>query len=1092
MELKDAIDLYREVLRRYSEGFSLEEVLGSLAEAVGGRCAVLFARQGTSSFMEPKLFWNLGEDEREEIRRRLIPLEWFSRYPAKRNLVVDREELAELGLECVLKNASDAVVIFPVRTHAYLRAALLVRLPQEASPPDPQSFKAAAVSVVLERLVELFNVEDRMADLRAEQVPELELGILSDFLIGKTDFVRAASLSLDLLIKMLNMEGGTVHRVRDAGGESVATLIASRGWGGMPEVIEHLFENRLLELLQGMRKSGEKELSLDAARISEHFPGVKPYFHANQVKAFLLTPIFQDDRLVGLLSLFGRNYTAMEPQDMELLVQVTHRLAAVFAGEEGEGTSRKERQTGWDFPSLVDDLVRVSAEALDAEEFLTTALHELALKLGAEMAFLYSDGEGEGEARFLWYARSAYGGERLFGRTEGLERITGNLQRMAVVSPDNPLMEDMPAAEQAMREGLTLLLVPARRGLGSLVGGFYFSRESKLTKEVIDTLQPILVLLMDLARGTEERALSEEYRRALEIMAEVEGELATCSGAERALRVLARGGRELLDCRRAAILTVGEDGRSFQGVVEGGDDEGGEVGILASKEIAEALEQGRSLYRMGGEEEEGLLPGREPLMVIPLMGKRVTLGVFVFEGKVGRGRFGELHRRLANFLAGQAVSTLESYREKEEIEEAVRESGILGRVYRRLASSSTVEEMCGGLYKELEQRIGAELLIVSLQGKTGVKNSGWMHGERLDEPVYADLVDPQGPLMGTLARTGKVIRNNLSTFLRGPGEDELAWRGVRSYIAVSIVGEGLKGLLLVGNTRGGAFGEREVSLAEKVAALLGSAVAVPLRMEALQARLHLMENMCRRQEERLQIKTDLINLAAHEIRHPLTLIMGFSEVLKDFRDSLDSRESREIVEKINKAADRLRRSVINMMEISHLESGKIAVDLEKVDLRGILNGLVEELKARSVRHTVAVDVEEGAETITADRDKLEIILFNLMDNAVKYSPPGSRIDVYARRVGKEVLVGVQDRGQGISEEALGFIFQPFRKGEGAERAPIKGMGLGLYIVNRLVEAHGGRIEVKSEHGKGSLFVVRLPQPEEGNSLSGQGLGALEA
>jgi len=250
--------------------------------------------------------------------------------------------------------------------------------------------------------------------------------------------------------------------------------------------------------------------------------------------------------------------------------------------------------------------------------------------------------------------------------------------------------------------------------------------------------------------------------------------------------------------------------------------------------------------------------------------------------------------------------------------------------------------------------------------------------------------------------------------------------------------------------------------------------------------------MCRDQEEKVQMKTDLINMASHEIRHPLTLIMGFSEVLKDYGDSLDAVESHEVVDKLGKAADRLRRSVVNMMEISRLESGKLGMITEEIDLNALLGSLVDELKARSVQHAIEVDVEKGAEKILADRDKLEIILFNLMDNAAKYSPPGGLIEVFAKRTSREVLLGVRDYGQGISEESISFIFQPFRQGEGKEFGPIKGMGLGLYIVNRLTEAHGGRIEVQSEHGRGSTFVAHIPQPEAGEEADSYRPDALRA
>ena len=273
MDLKDAVELYREVLRRYSQGFSLEEVLGSVAEALGGECAVFFVRKELSSFLEPRLAWNVSEADKERIDGRLIPMDWVARQPARRYIVVEREKLSELGLEGVCRDPSGVAVMFPVRSHAHLRAALLTVIPDRVSLPDQQSYRAAAVAAVLEKMVELFAFEDRAERQESEkETSAVELGILSSYVIGKADHARAASLSLDLLIKLLNMDGGTVHRVTGAPGEQRAALVASRGWGWMPEIVDHLFENNLIDLLQAMRRSQEGEFCLDAGRIAEYFP----------------------------------------------------------------------------------------------------------------------------------------------------------------------------------------------------------------------------------------------------------------------------------------------------------------------------------------------------------------------------------------------------------------------------------------------------------------------------------------------------------------------------------------------------------------------------------------------------------------------------------------------------------------------------------------------------------------------------------------------------------------------------------------------------------------------------------------------------
>ncbi len=1088
MDLKDAVDLYRDVLQRYSQGFSLEEVLGGVAGALGGECAVLFIRNEMSSFLEPRLACNMDEEDRKRISERLLPLEWVARQPARRYIVVDRSKLSELGLEHICGRPSDMVLLFPVRSHAHLRAALLAVIPRESSIPDQQSYRAAAISAVLERMIDLFAFDEKASGSEEEnETSSVELGILSSYLMGKADHARAASLSLDLLIKLLNVDGGTVHRVSGVPGEQQATLVASRGWGGMPEIIDHLFENKLIDVLQAMRQAQEVDFSLDAGRIAEYFPGVKPFFHANQVKSFLLTPIFHEDRLVGLLTLFGKAYTAMGPRDMELLVQLSYRLGSLFSGAESGARPMRGESADLEFPAMIEDLTRISNGALNVEDFLSTALRSVSVELGANMSFAYFGEDLSSERSFLWFADSVYGGESVFRSTPGLERMISHLQRMAVVKPDNPAMKELPAAGQAAAENLVLLLVPARERNVFLLTGYYFPAQRRLTKAEIDSLQPLTAVLLSLARGLNERSQAEGYRRSLEMLTEIEGELTACENPERVLRILARGGRELLDCDRSAIVVVDDKAGTFEGAVETAEgSETADLNLMAGREIAEVMERGHALYgrepREEAEEteEDQAVPGAgRSFIAVPLSGRKGRLGALVFE-KFGRdGLFGEFHRRLAHFLAGQAVSVLETYMEGARFEAAADENRVLLRISRRLSSALTLEELCGGLYKELDATIGADLMLLSFYGKAGIRRLAWLKGEEDDAGCYEELLEAQGPLMMALSRAGKLVRNNINTFLRGPGEDELAMKSIRSYMAIALQGEDMKGVMLVGSSRGGAFSEREVALVERTAGLLGTFAVAPMRHDSLQGRIRLLEEMCRSEEEKVKSKTDLINMAAHEIRHPLTLIMGFSEVLRDYGDTLDAVESHEVAGKLGKAADRLRRSVVNMMEVSHLESGKLALNAEEVDLNALLGSLVDELQARSVEHAVEVDVDEGAERIVADRDKLEIILFNLMDNAAKYSPPGSRIEVFARRSGREALIAVRDHGQGMSEESVNFIFQPFRQGEGREFGTMKGMGLGLYIVNRLVEAHGGRIEVRSEHARGSTFTAHIPQPDTG-------------
>ena len=237
---------------------------------------------------------------------------------------------------------------------------------------------------------------------------------------------------------------------------------------------------------------------------------------------------------------------------------------------------------------------------------------------------------------------------------------------------------------------------------------------------------------------------------------------------------------------------------------------------------------------------------------------------------------------------------------------------------------------------------------------------------------------------------------------------------------------------------------------------------------------------------------DLLHIAAHEIRSPLTLIMGFSEVMRDYYDSMETDERTRVVDRLLRSVDRLRRSVINMLELSQLESGQFTVQAEYFDMQALLNDLAEELKPRSIPCELEMRANGGLGPVFADRDKVEIVLFNLIDNAIKFSSPGSRISVSCRREVDRVILDVSDQGRGISSEHVESIFEPFERGQEAQRVTAQGMGLGLYIVRKLVEAHGGEVKLRTIPGEGSTFSIVLPEAGFSSGSLPNGLEALQA
>jgi hypothetical protein len=190
------------------------------------------------------------------------------------------------------------------------------------------------------------------------------------------------------------------------------------------------------------------------------------------------------------------------------------------------------------------------------DDFLSAALRLVAIDLSASMAFAFFGDESGPDRNFLWYASSVYGGETVFKETPGLARMASNLGRMALVKPENPAMKELPAYEEALADRLVLLLIPARSGGAFLLLGLYLPAEKKLTRGEMSSLNPLAAALLGLAGSLKEKMRSDGYRRSLEILTEIEGDMTASEDPGQVMRILARGGRELLDCDRAAIIIL--------------------------------------------------------------------------------------------------------------------------------------------------------------------------------------------------------------------------------------------------------------------------------------------------------------------------------------------------------------------------------------------------------------------------------------------------------------------------------------------------------------------------------------------------------
>ena len=221
------------------------------------------------------------------------------------------------------------------------------------------------------------------------------------------------------------------------------------------------------------------------------------------------------------------------------------------------------------------------------------------------------------------------------------------------------------------------------------------------------------------------------------------------------------------------------------------------------------------------------------------------------------------------------------------------------------------------------------------------------------------------------------------------------------------------------------------------------------------------------------VRRDFVANASHEIKTPLTAIRGFAETL--LGEPLPEENARSYLRVILNHAERLSRLVEDLLELSRLESGTHQLELADLDVAALAERLCEELEPRIRERGFEVAIHgAGAPRAHADRRAVEQILSNLLDNALKYSEPGKRIDVRIAAAGPAVRVEVADQGAGIPEADRARIFERFYRVDRSRSREMGGTGLGLAIVKHLVQAQGGEIWVESTPGVGSTFAFTLP------------------
>jgi signal transduction histidine kinase len=390
------------------------------------------------------------------------------------------------------------------------------------------------------------------------------------------------------------------------------------------------------------------------------------------------------------------------------------------------------------------------------------------------------------------------------------------------------------------------------------------------------------------------------------------------------------------------------------------------------------------------------------------------------------------------------------------------------RCARALSSSLDLDEAFEAFIRELRGLVPFDRMAIVLEEGATARVMA-VAGVGADAVFTRGSRAPVGEtLLGDILRTGQPMYREDMTEARYSEEREFIELGLRCRIAAPLLqGPRAVGMISLVRREARAFKTQELELVGLLGRLVASAVQ---NIRAYEAERNTVEELRRLSA----LRADFVSLVSHELRAPMASLVGSSQTLRQRWRELNPDQRESFLALIGSETERLAALVGDVLDTSRIEAGTFTYRFGEVDLGALVRDSVASVSLAQDEVSVTADVRGELPSVRGDRDRLQQVLANLLDNAVKFSPVGEEVRVNAFHRDSRVRIEVSDRGPGVAPEQQRVIFEKFGRGHSAGSPGKPGTGLGLFIARSIAEAHGGSLEVESRPERGATFTLMLP------------------